>query len=177
MRFHTWITNQSSDPDDAASVFALVAIVHWSLVALLWSAAARIHGWSPLQIHSPLPGSTTMLQAVLGIIGFGLAVSAVARFYWRSRLHERPNPFRGLLGGVVIWVAATVVWALLITGIPRFLGRITAPPVDVWNAVTVAGSWMGLVFFGQFFRSFGTGVVVLALSGYVLERMRLKRPI
>lgn len=177
MRFYTWITNQSSDPDDTASVFALVAIIHWSLVSLLWSAAARLHGWSSLEIASPLPGATTAFQAVLGIVGFGLAVSAIARLYWRLRLSECPSSFRGLLGGVVIWATASVVWALLISGIPRFLGRVTAPSVDVWNAVTVASSWMGLVLFRQFLIPFGTGVVVLALSGYVLERMRLERPI
>lgn len=173
MRLRVWFANQSSDPDDVALVFALGATIHWGLVTLFWSAVTKLHGYTPLDIPSPLPGATTAFQALLGIVGFGLAVSAVARVHWRVRLDKRPSTSRGLLGGVAIWATATGLWTVLITGIPRFLGRVTSPPVDVWNAVTTAGSWMGLVLLDQIITPLGTGVVVLGLVGYILERMRL----
>lgn len=59
----------------------------------------------------------------------------------------------------------------------HFFARVTSSSVDVWNAVTTAVSWMGLVLFGQFLRTFGTGVIVLALVGYLLERVRLENTI
>lgn len=125
MRLHGWFVDQSAEPDDAARVFALVAVVHWSLVSLLWSVASVSNGWALLAVPSPLPGPRTPFRAVLGILGFGLAVGAVARLYWRSRLRGQPNPLRGLAGGVVIWLTATFLWAFLISGVPQFLGHCT----------------------------------------------------
>lgn len=83
MRLCVWFADQSSDPGDVALVFALVAPIHWVLVTLFWSAVAKLHGYTPLDIPSPLPEATTAFQALLGIVGFGLAVSAVARLHWR----------------------------------------------------------------------------------------------
>lgn len=173
MRLREWLVNQSSDPDNVAQVFALVAAIHWGFVVLFWSILSYVGGFSLSKIPSPLPDATTAVKAGFGILGFGVAVSAAARLQWRARLDNRPNPTRGLLGGVIIWATATVLWTVLIRGIPFFLSRVTASSVDAWKAVRDASYWIGLALVDQIFISLGTGLVVLGLVGFMFERIRL----
>lgn len=159
----------ATDPDAAAVPFALAVAVHWPVVTLAWWV---LSSGDLFQIPAPLIGAEGPFRVALGVVGIALAVGVVGRRLWRHRLRDDPAPLRGALGGAGVWSLATLLWVALTTGPAKLVDLLALPSVQGVRILQQTLLWILVETFRQFLWTLGTGVFLLAVVGYLLERRR-----